>query len=325
MSRKRLKMEAEDDALPALDPELVAYFTKKQPKTLGSNNSREEKTTPPASSQKRKGKAPARRGAGEVGPSPDEDEYGAMVRAGSREGRVRRYGGAGAGPSTSAPEVRGDEANKSLRPKGSVKKEKARKRFRSHQWLKQIRTYQRSTDLLLKKAPFRRLVRQITAKVEWEVLKLGETANVHVHKDEGLKKSLFAKVDAAHDNVIKLEAKERKLQNSRPKKKKERDQKKKDLADVKEEMAEAREEEKRVSGATKELGKLTDSKLKYRWTVDAIDAIQEGTEAYLVELFECSNLCTVHAKRVTLQPKDLHLAQRLRGDRKDWGNFNFKD
>ena len=45
MSRKRLKMEAEDDALPALDPELVAYFTKKQPKTLGSNNSREEKTT----------------------------------------------------------------------------------------------------------------------------------------------------------------------------------------------------------------------------------------------------------------------------------------
>ena len=318
MSRKRLKMEAEDDALPALDPELVAYFTKKQPKTLGSNNSREEKTTPPASSQKRKGKAPARRGAGEVGPSPDEDEYGAMVRAGSREGRVRRYGGAGAGPSTSAPEVRGDEANKSLRPKGSVKKEKARKRFRSHQWLKQIRTYQRSTDLLLKKAPFRRLVRQITAKVEWEVLKLGETG-------EGLKQGLFAKVDAAHDNVIKLEAKERKLQNSRPKKKKERDQKKKDLADVKEEMAEAREEEKRVSGATKELGKLTDSKLKYRWTVNATDALQEGTEAYLVELFECSNLCTVHAKRVTLQPKDLHLAQRLRGDRKDWGNFNFKD
>jgi histone H3 len=47
----------------------------------------------------------------------------------------------------------------------------------------------------------------------------------------------------------------------------------------------------------------------------AIMAIQEATEAYLVSLFEDSNLAAIHAKRVTIQPKDLALARRLRGER----------
>jgi histone H3 len=38
------------------------------------------------------------------------------------------------------------------------------------------------------------------------------------------------------------------------------------------------------------------------------------SEAYLVGIFEDSNLCAIHAKRVTLQPKDIHLARRLRGE-----------
>ncbi|KAI6030488.1 histone H3 [Pisolithus orientalis] len=41
----------------------------------------------------------------------------------------------------------------------------------------------------------------------------------------------------------------------------------------------------------------------------------EAAEAYLVSLFEDTNLAAIHAKRVTIQPKDLALARRLRGER----------
>eukprot|EP00928_Gymnodinium_smaydae_P090321 TRINITY_DN7414_c0_g1_i1.p2 TRINITY_DN7414_c0_g1~~TRINITY_DN7414_c0_g1_i1.p2 ORF type:complete len:138 (+),score=44.69 TRINITY_DN7414_c0_g1_i1:104-517(+) len=47
----------------------------------------------------------------------------------------------------------------------------------------------------------------------------------------------------------------------------------------------------------------------------AILALQEAAEAYLVGLFEDTNLCTIHAKRVTIMPKDMQLARRLRGER----------
>ncbi len=46
----------------------------------------------------------------------------------------------------------------------------------------------------------------------------------------------------------------------------------------------------------------------------AILALQEAAEAYLVGLFEDTNLCAIHAKRVTIQAKDLQLARRLRGN-----------
>lgn len=47
----------------------------------------------------------------------------------------------------------------------------------------------------------------------------------------------------------------------------------------------------------------------------ALDAIQEATESYLTNVLGDANLCTIHAKRVTLFPKDLQLALRLRGER----------
>ena len=47
----------------------------------------------------------------------------------------------------------------------------------------------------------------------------------------------------------------------------------------------------------------------------AILALQEATEAYLVGLFEDTNLCAIHAKRVTIMPKDMQLARRIRGER----------
>ena len=52
-----------------------------------------------------------------------------------------------------------------------------------------------------------------------------------------------------------------------------------------------------------------------RFQGDALLALQEATEAYLVGLFEDTNLCAIHAKRVTIMPKDMQLARRIRGER----------
>ena len=110
--------------------------------------------------------------------------------------------------------------------KGGVKK---RYRYRPGTVaLKQIRQYQKSTELLIRKLPFQRLVREIASD------------------DEVIKSPLCGKV---------------------------------------------------------------------RFQSAAIMALQEATEAYLVGLFEDSNLCAIHARRVTIMPKDIQLARRIRGER----------
>ncbi|KAK4352934.1 hypothetical protein RND71_028452 [Anisodus tanguticus] len=43
--------------------------------------------------------------------------------------------------------------------------------------------------------------------------------------------------------------------------------------------------------------------------------VREAAEAYLVELFEDTNMCVNHTKRVTIMPKDMQLARRIRGER----------
>lgn len=55
------------------------------------------------------------------------------------------------------------------------------------------------------------------------------------------------------------------------------------------------------------------SRENLRWNVYAMVALQEATEAFLVMLFSDSNLCAIHAKRVTLFPRDIQLARRIRG------------
>ena len=50
-----------------------------------------------------------------------------------------------------------------------------------------------------------------------------------------------------------------------------------------------------------------------RWQATAIMALQEAAEAFLIHLFEDANLCAIHAKRVTIQRKDIQLARRIRG------------
>ena len=94
--------------------------------------------------------------------------------------------------------------------------------------LREIRRYQKSTDLLIRKAPFCRLTREIMDSVQ--------------------------------------------------------------------ETLRTKEKTERMAGA-------------------AILAIQEATESYLVGLNEDTNLCAIHAKRVTIMPKDIQLARRIRGER----------
>ena len=52
-----------------------------------------------------------------------------------------------------------------------------------------------------------------------------------------------------------------------------------------------------------------------RWQSAAVLALQEAAEAYLVHLFEDTNLSSIHAKRITIMVKDLQLARRIRGER----------
>ena len=111
-------------------------------------------------------------------------------------------------------------------PKGGVKK---RYRYRPGTVaLKQIRQYQKSTELLIRKLPFQRLVQEIASD------------------SEVIKSPLCGKV---------------------------------------------------------------------RFQSAAIMALQEATEAYLVGLFEDSNLCAIHARRVTIMPKDIQLARRIHSER----------
>lgn len=52
-----------------------------------------------------------------------------------------------------------------------------------------------------------------------------------------------------------------------------------------------------------------------RFQSSALMALQEAAEAYIVQLFEDIQLCAIHARRVTVMPRDMHLARRIRGER----------
>ena len=58
-----------------------------------------------------------------------------------------------------------------------------------------------------------------------------------------------------------------------------------------------------------------DYKARLNFASGAILALQEAAEAYLVGLFEDTNLCAIHAKRITIMPKDIQLARRIHGER----------
>ena len=54
-----------------------------------------------------------------------------------------------------------------------------------------------------------------------------------------------------------------------------------------------------------------------RFQSQSLLAIQEAAEAFMTNLFEDANLCAIHANRVTLMPRDISLARRIRGERQN--------
>ena len=62
----------------------------------------------------------------------------------------------------------------------------------------------------------------------------------------------------------------------------------------------------------REIAQEYKSDLRFQST--AVVALQEAAEAYMVGLFEDTNLCAIHAKRITIMPKDVQLARRIRGE-----------
>lgn len=56
-------------------------------------------------------------------------------------------------------------------------------------------------------------------------------------------------------------------------------------------------------------------KQELRFQSSALMALQEAAEAYLVGLFEDTNLCAIHARRVTIMMRDMQLARRIRGEK----------
>ena len=51
-----------------------------------------------------------------------------------------------------------------------------------------------------------------------------------------------------------------------------------------------------------------------RFTSTSLLAMQEAVEAFSVGFFEDANLCAIHARRVTIMPKDMQLLLRIRGE-----------
>ena len=60
---------------------------------------------------------------------------------------------------------------------------------------------------------------------------------------------------------------------------------------------------------------VMDYRLELRFQLAAIMALQEALEAYLVGHFKDSNMCAIHAKQVTIMPKDIQLARCIHGER----------
>ena len=58
------------------------------------------------------------------------------------------------------------------------------------------------------------------------------------------------------------------------------------------------------------------------WAKGAVDALHKAAESYLVGMMEDANLLTIHAKRYTIQPRDIQLAHCICGD-KDWDKLYY--
>ncbi|XP_017744579.1 PREDICTED: histone H3-like centromeric protein CSE4 [Rhinopithecus bieti] len=232
--------------------------------------------------------------------------------------------------------------------------------------LREIRRYQKSTELLIRKLPFQRLVREIAQDFKTDLRFQSSAVMALQEACEAYLVGLFEDTNlcAIHAKRVTIMPKDiqlaRRIRGERKKKKKK-------LAEA---MARTKQTARKSTGgkaprkqlATKAARKSApatggvkkphryrpgtvalreirryqkstellirklpfqrlvreiaqDFKTDLRFQSSAVMALQEACEAYLVGLFEDTNLCAIHAKRVTIMPKDIQLARRIRGER----------
>lgn len=69
------------------------------------------------------------------------------------------------------------------------------------------------------------------------------------------------------------------------------------------------------SDNAKSVDGIKGDEIQHRFQRNAILCLQEAAEAYVVALFEDANLCAIHGKRVTIKPRDIQLARKIRGEK----------
>ena len=155
--------------------------------------------------------------------------------------------------------------------------------------LREIRRYQKSTELLIRKLPFQRLVREIAQDFKTDLRFQSAAIGALQVRNENLDISFSSSQRA----LCPTETHRLRLEDY-------------------------------FTGAGLTVVTYSSNFLILLFTLELLYLtqllnilylLQEASEAYLVGLFEDTNLCAIHAKRVTIMPKDIQLARRIRGER----------
>ncbi|CAH2017153.1 unnamed protein product [Acanthoscelides obtectus] len=163
-----------------------------------------------------------------------------------------------------------------------------------------IRRYQKSTELLIRKLPFQRLVREIAQDFKTDLRFQSSAVMALQEASEAYLVGLFEDTNLCAIHAKRVTIMPKDIQLAR----RIRGEQKYRIVDQK--IAFQR--------LVREIAQ--DFKTDLRFQSSAVMALQEASEAYLVGLFEDTNLCAIHAKRVvTIMPKDIQLARRIRGER----------
>uniref|UniRef100_A0A8C8Y0U3 Core Histone H2A/H2B/H3 domain-containing protein n=1 Tax=Panthera leo TaxID=9689 RepID=A0A8C8Y0U3_PANLE len=194
--------------------------------------------------------------------------------------------------------------------------------------LREIRRYQKSTELLIRKLPFQRLVREIAQDFKTDLRFQSSAVMALQEACEAYLVGLFEDTNlcAIHAKRVTIMPKDiqlaRRIRGERAAPatggvKKPHRYRPGTVA-----LREIRRYQKSTELLIRKLPfqRLVreiaqDFKTDLRFQSSAVMALQEACEAYLVGLFEDTNLCAIHAKRVTIMPKDIQLARRIRGER----------
>eukprot|EP00095_Tigriopus_kingsejongensis_P009616 maker-scaffold328_size205007-snap-gene-0.13 protein:Tk09616 transcript:maker-scaffold328_size205007-snap-gene-0.13-mRNA-1 annotation:"histone -like" len=168
----------------------------------------------------------------------------------------------------------------------------------------EIRRYQKSTELLIRKLPFQRLVREIAQDFKTDLRFQSSAVMALQEASEAYLVGLFEDTNlcAIHAKRVTIMPKDIQLARRIRGEQIRRYQKSTELLIRK----------LPFQRLVREIAQ--DFKTDLRFQSSAVMALQEASEAYLVGLFEDTNLCAIHAKRVTIMPKDIQLARRIRGE-----------